>query len=109
MLGLLSEVGDGDALLMEGAAGVCAGALESFVPAAGGHGAGCACCVTRVPAAVALDRLFQRRVRGEVEFFRRVVVVTATVEGEMEVRSALRSDAVVSARFRLVEAQSGTS
>lgn len=81
-----------------------AGAWESFLPVPGAHVPGCACCVARGPAAVALDRLFQRRARGEVGFFRRVVVVTATAEGDMEVWSALRNDPLASARFRLVEA-----
>lgn len=99
-----SEVGEGDAVLIESAPAATGGAQESFLPVAGGHVAGCACCVARGPAAVALDRLFQRRARGEVEFFRRVVVVTATAEGELEVWSALRNDPVASARFRLVEA-----
>lgn len=102
LLASLSDIGEGDAALIEGAAG-SGGDREGFVPMPGAHAAGCACCVARGPAAVALDRLFQRRARGEIGFFRRVVVVTATVEGDMEVWSALRNDPVASARFRLVE------
>ena len=62
------------------------------------HDAGCACCVARTPAAQALARLFMQRARGEVAFFRRVVV-----EGQAEeaaVRAALQSDPVAAARFR---------
>jgi hypothetical protein len=103
VLASLSEIGEGDAALIESAEAPERGARESFLPVAGAHVAGCACCVARGPAAVALDRLFQRRARGEVGFFRRVVVVTATAEGDMEVWSALRNDPVASARFRLVE------
>ena len=103
LLASLSEVGEGDAVLIEGAEAE-GGIRESFLPVAGAHVAGCACCVARGPAAVALDRLFQRRARGEVGFFRRVVVVTATAAGDIEVWSALRNDPVASARFRLVEA-----
>lgn len=104
VLGVPSDVGEADAVLVERAAALAGGAQESFLPVAGAHIAGCACCVARGPAAVALDRLFQRRVRGEIGFFRRVVVITATAEGDLEVWSALRNDPVVSARFRLVEA-----
>lgn len=50
---------------------------------------------------MALDRLFQRRARGDVAFFRQVLAVTATPEGDLEVWSALRGDVLVSARFRL--------
>lgn len=104
VLASLSEVREGDAILVEGAPAAMDGARESFLPAPGGHVAGCACCMARGSAAIALDRLFQRRARGEVGFFRRVVVVTATAEGDLDVWSALRNDPVASARFRLVEA-----
>ncbi len=98
-----SEIGEGDAALVEGEPRQV-GDREGFVPVPGAHAPGCACCVARGPAAVALDRLFQRRARGEIGFFRRVVAVTATAEGDMEVWSALRNDPVASARFRLVDA-----
>lgn len=64
-----------------------------------GHDAGCACCVTRTPAAQALGRLFMQRARGEVAFFRRVLVEGNAAEAA--VRAALRSDPVAAARFRL--------
>ena len=63
------------------------------------HGAGCACCVARTPAAQALNRLFMQRARGEVAFFRRVVVEGQALEAA--VRTALQSDPVAAARFRL--------
>lgn len=103
-LGALEEAGEGDALLFEGAPGGAAG--ESFEAT---HAVGCECCGPRSPAAVALDRLFQRRVRGEMDFFRRVVAVTRTVEGAMAVWAAVRNDPVASARYRLAEGSSGMS
>src|SRR4051794_2485785 len=54
------------------AAGTVA-AVAGFAPAPP-HAAGCACCGGRLPAAAALDRLFQDRVRGRCPWFTRVVV-----------------------------------
>lgn len=65
-----------------------------------GHDAGCTCCVARSPAAQALGRLFTQRARGEVAFFRRVLI-DSDAAAEASVRTALRSDPVVAARFRL--------
>jgi hypothetical protein len=67
-----------------------------------GHPFGCACCVPRGPVAEALGRLFLARARGEVAFFRLVVVV-ATPEGEAAVRAALAEDQVSAGRFRLAQ------
>ncbi len=64
-----------------------------------GHDAGCACCVARAPAAQALGHLFMQRARGEVAFFRRVLVDGR--DAEAAVRAALQSDPVAAARFRL--------
>ena len=100
-LGSAESVQAGDAVLVE--VGVVAPAgldAERFGAAADLHAPGCACCVVRSPAALALDRLFQRRARGEIGFFRRVVTLTATAAGGMAVWSALRDDPVASARFR---------
>lgn len=77
---------------------------ESDVVLSGGlsgpaHLAGCACCTSRTAAADALGRLFLQRARGEVAFFRRVLVDMDEV-GKEAVRAALQSDPVVSARFR---------
>lgn len=67
--------------------------------AAAGHPAACACCTARTPAAEALGRLFLQRARGEVGFFRRVLV-DADAQGQEAVREALRADPIVAARFR---------
>jgi len=64
------------------------------------HAVGCACCAGRSPAAAALAALFAARARGETKFFSRVAVWTATVGARREVEEALRSDPLVSARFR---------
>lgn len=64
------------------------------------HVAACACCQGRGEAAQALDRLFQARVRGTVPWFDRVLVLDEGRVGE-EVRQALASDAMASARYRL--------
>lgn len=86
VFGRASERQEGDLVLSEGLAGV-------------DHLAGCACCMSRTAAADALSRLFLRRVRGEVAFFRRVLV-DMDEAGKDAVRTALQSDPVVSARFR---------
>ena len=75
-------------------------ALGQFTPDAD-HPAGCTCCAARQAAALALDRLFLQRARGEVPFFRRVAAVLATERGEASLRAALASDPVVAARYRL--------
>ena len=74
---------------------VLAGELDG----ASGHDPGCACCVARTPAAQALGDLFMRRARGEVAFFRRVLVDGHAAQ--TAVRAALQSDSVAAARFRL--------
>lgn len=99
-MGGAGSVRAGDAVLVEGVGEVWGEAVERFA-AEGGHLAGCACCVTHSQAAAALDRLFQRRARGQIPFFRRILAVTATPEGDMAVFAALRNDPLVSSRFRL--------
>jgi len=74
-------------------------ALASFdlwVP----HAAGCTCCGGRSPAAVALDRLFQARVRGQCGWFDRVLALAETPEARQAIMAALQQDAVTAARFR---------
>ena len=67
-------------------------------PVEGGfHVPGCACCVGRGALAAALGGLFIARAKGEVEFFRRVVVTGA----DAAARAGLADDALVSARFRI--------
>jgi hypothetical protein len=97
----MCELGPDDALLTDGTA--TAPIVARFAPlpdvtAAGAHPAGCACCVARSPAADALTRLFLARARRDVAFFHRVVAVVGNPEA---VRDALRTDAMVTGRFRL--------
>jgi len=87
VFGRVSERQEGDILLTEGLAST-------------GHPAVCACCTSRTAAANALGRLFTQRARGEVAFFRRVLVDTDEA-GRQAVRAALQSDPVVCARFRI--------
>jgi hypothetical protein len=98
-----TEPAAGEAVLVEGDAPVQAGRAVARVrlPAASAHSAGCACCVSRGPAAEALAHLFLARARGDVAWFGEVVAVMTTPEGEAAVRAALADDPVVSARYRL--------
>jgi hypothetical protein len=75
-------------------------ALASFDLSGPAHVAGCACCAGRSPAAAALDRLFQARVRGQCGWFDRVVALAETEAARAELAAALRDDAVTAARFR---------
>lgn len=77
---------------------MCAG----FVAGVPAHAAACPCCAGRTEAAVALDRLFQARVRGQCGWFSRVVALAGTEAERAEVEAALRDDPVAAARFRLV-------
>lgn len=75
-------------------------ALARFDLSAAAHAAACACCAGRGPAAAALDRLFQARVRNACPWFERVVALAETPEAEAEIAAALMRDAVTAARFR---------
>lgn len=75
-------------------------AAESFTPAGAVHPAACTCCAGRSPAAAALDRLFQARIRGVTPWFERVVAFPASEAGRAEIAAALSGDAVTAARFR---------
>lgn len=75
-------------------------ALERFEAAGTAHAAACACCGGRSPAAAALDRLFQARVRGTVPWFDRVVALAESPAAQAQIAAALRDDAVTAARFR---------
>lgn len=77
-------------------------ALASFDPAMP-HAAACACCGGRLPAAAALDRLFQARVRNQCPWFGRVVALAETAAARDAIAAALAGDAVTAARFRAVE------
>jgi len=76
-------------------------ALASFDPWTP-HAAGCGCCGGRPAAAVALDRLFQARVRGQCGWFSQVVALAETPEARQAVAAALSQDAVTVSRFRAV-------
>lgn len=75
-------------------------ALVSFDLTGPQHVAGCACCAGRRPAALALDRLFQARVRNACPWFERVVALAETDAARAEIAAALRDDALTAARFR---------
>lgn len=75
-------------------------ALASFDPFLSPHAAACACCGGRPPAAAALDRLFQARVRGQCGWFERVLALVETEAARAQLAAALRKDAVTAARFR---------
>jgi hypothetical protein len=69
-------------------------------PVATAHPIGCACCQPRSPAAIALDRLFLARMRGETPWFKEIVALAATDVGRQAVTAALEGDSVTLARFR---------
>lgn len=75
----------------------CAVSFEAGVTS---HAVACACCQGRSPAAQALDRLFQARVRGQSAWFDRVLVLDEEGAGAA-VTTALREDSLALARFRL--------
>lgn len=78
-----------------GAPAAAGAAVERLAASVPGHGAACACCTPRAALVDALHRLFIRRARGEVPFFRRVVVAAT----EAEIVAAL-GDPLVASRFR---------
>ena len=75
----------------------CGASFEAGVTS---HAAACACCQGRSPAAQALDRLFQARVRGQSAWFDRVLVLDEDGAGAA-IAAALREDSLAQARFRL--------
>lgn len=75
-------------------------AVTGFEAAGPPHLPGCACCAGRAPAATALDRLFQARIRGGCGWFERVLVLAGTEADRHAVATALAGDAVTAARFR---------
>lgn len=75
-------------------------ALARFDLSGPAHAAACACCTGRGPAAAALDRLFQARIRNACPWFERVIALAETPAAEAEIAAALVRDAVTAARFR---------
>lgn len=86
-------------VLAPGEAAVPGAAVERLAERPAPHGAACPCCAPRAALAEALHRLFLRRARGEVGFFRRVAVSLPAAE----IRAAL-ADPLVAQRFRADEA-----
>ena len=84
-------------------------ALASFDHSISAHIFGCTCCGGRPPAAAALDRLFQARVRGACPWFERVVALVETEAARDAVAAALVEDAVTAARFRAAPAPPSTA
>ena len=76
--------------------------FEAFTTAEA-HAAACACCAGRPAAAVALDRLFQARVRGQCAWFERVVALAGSAAGRAQVLAARHGDGETAARFRAAE------
>ncbi len=102
-IGPAEAAGPDDALLIEGGGTVPDGRVYArfVLPEAADHPSGCACCLPRGPVAEALTMLFLWRVRGEVQFFPRVVAIPRSAAGIAAIQAALREDAMVMARFRL--------
>jgi hypothetical protein len=92
--------GGGAALLAEDGATPPAGAAMGFDPASHQPQCDCGTCGGRNPAALALDRLFQARVRGSLPWFTRVVALAPSAAGQAAIRDALAADAVTAARYR---------
>ena len=73
----------------------------------GGHVPGCACCLPRGALAAALGRLFIARARGEVAFFRAVLVATDAPGAALDAAAVaaltaeLAGDPLISGRFRV--------
>ena len=82
----------------EAAGAVVVVSFDPFMP----HAVACLCCGGRSPAADALDRLFQARVRGQCGWFQRVIALAETPEARAQVAEALVEDALTAARFREV-------
>lgn len=60
------------------------------------HAFGCGCCVARSPGAVAFDRLFLARVKGERAF----TAVAVRPAAAAAARAIVEEDILVRARFR---------
>lgn len=104
--GTLADARDGDAVLLSHGTpappGLLTAWLEGGVDTAAGHPTGCACCIPRNAAALALSLLFLRRGRGEVAAFKTVLAAVGAADADL-VQAALQSDPLVSGRFRLIQ------
>ncbi len=68
-----------------------------------GHPFGCQCCRPRGPLGRELGRLFSARARGEVAFFRRVLLLGPPAAAP-DVARQIAGDPVAAARFRFAGA-----
>ena len=80
------------------------GAWAALAAAPTAHPAGCACCLPRSPAAVALAALFRARATGASPPFAAVLAVLEP-GNQAALRAALETDPIASARFRLADGQ----
>ena len=107
LFGNAGLAGAEDALLIEASAALPANTAmltERLSPAQAAetaHAAGCDCCAPRGAVGRLLAGLFLARARGEVGFFRRVVVATEDAQTRAEVAAALAQDPLASSCFRL--------
>ena len=67
------------------------------------HATGCVCCTSRTELGRLLAGLFLARARGEVGFFRRVIVASGSPAVQDAVRAALAQDPLASSCFRLMD------
>ena len=88
-----------DGLLLEGEGDPAPG--RDYFAVSSAHPVGCACCVARNGAGVALSRLLLARARGKGPFFRRVVAVVQSEAGRDAVMHAIDTDPLASACFVL--------
>jgi hypothetical protein len=75
-------------------------AAARFAPDEARHPGACACCAGRPRIGVALDQLFQARVRGTTQWFSRVLAVVPDEVSRQDLASALATDPLTAARFR---------
>jgi hypothetical protein len=92
------------ALMPEGPDLPVGGLVERLARGRPLHAAGCACCTPRTAVAQALNRLYLRRARGEVDLFRAVLVALPRAEVEQAFR-----DVLVSSRYRIAPADGPAS
>jgi len=64
---------------------------------------GCACCSARNDLIDLLRSLFQRRIRGQVAEFDRVIIESSGEADPAAIVDSLKSDPIVSARYRIDE------
>jgi hypothetical protein len=82
-------------------------AMARFEGEASPHPLACSCCAGRKPLAQALDALFLTRVRGQAQWFDRVVALLPSGSARQALEDTLRGDAVVASRYRPEVAASG--